>query len=67
MVLELYCRTIEREKVKEREGLAMAMWREVRRERRKARDESKKDESLRERNGPSSPFYSGPGYLTVAG
>jgi hypothetical protein len=45
----------------------MAMWREVRRERRKARDESKKDESLRERNGPSSPFYSGPGYLTVAG
>ena len=28
MVLELYCRTIERDKVKEGEGLTMAMWRE---------------------------------------
>ena len=45
----------------------MAMWREVRRERRKARDESKKDESLRERNGPSSPLLHRLGYLLVAG
>jgi hypothetical protein len=35
---------------------------------RRARDESKKDESLKreKREGPSSPFCSGLGYLAVA-
>ena len=35
MVLELYCRKAEREKVKEREGLAMATWGEGESEREK--------------------------------
>jgi hypothetical protein len=45
----------------------MAMWRWGEgRERRRARGESKKGGSLREREeGPSRPFYSGLGYLAV--
>jgi hypothetical protein len=35
MVLELYCRKAEREKVKERKRLTMATWREGGREREK--------------------------------
>jgi hypothetical protein len=63
MVLELYCRKAERKREgrkKERGWLALpiAMWREGEgREKRRARDESKKGESLkRERRGQATPF-----------
>jgi hypothetical protein len=47
----------------------MATWREGGgRKRRKARDENKKGECVREREKvPSSPFYSGLVYLAIAG
>jgi hypothetical protein len=35
-------------------------------ERKRATDESKKGENLKREKGPSSPFYSGLGYLAVA-
>ena len=54
MVLELYCRKAKRrEKVKERDRWAMAMWREGGRERERkgARDERNKGLSLRDQGG----------------
>jgi hypothetical protein len=59
----------EREKV-ERGRLAMVMWRDGGREkeRRRARDESKKDESLkRERRGQAAPFMVGRATLLLPG
>jgi hypothetical protein len=44
----------------------MAMWREGgKRERERAREESKKGESLKREEGPSSPFYSGLGWAIL--
>jgi hypothetical protein len=73
MVLELYCRKAgrKREYRKKKERPAMATWRRgggEGRERRKARDESKKCESLkRERRNQAAPvIVNGMGYLDVA-
>ena len=67
MVLELYCRKAGRKRKGKRERPAMERWGKGERERGRARDESKKGESLkRVRRGPSSSFYSGLGYLAVA-
>jgi hypothetical protein len=59
MVLELYCRKAGRKREgRKRERLAMAMWKgEEGREKRRARDESKKGEGLkRARRGQAAPF-----------
>jgi hypothetical protein len=49
MALELYCRKAGRKREGKRERPAMATWREGEgRERRRARDDSKKGESLKE-------------------
>jgi hypothetical protein len=48
MILELYCRKAGRKREGKRGKMDMATWREwEERERRRARDESKKGESLR--------------------
>jgi hypothetical protein len=72
MVLELYCRKSERKREgrKKERGLAMVTWREGERERdrRRARDESKKGESLkRERRGQAAPFIVGWATLLLPG
>ena len=58
IVLELYCRKTERKREGKRE--VRAMWREGgKRGERRARDESKKGESLRERGGGLVRWLSG--------
>ena len=61
MVLELYCRKAGRKREGKRERPAMATWREGEgRQRRRARDDSKKGESLkRVRRGQAAPFIVG--------
>ena len=63
MVLELYCRKAGRKREgRKKERPAMATWREGgrERERRRARDDSKKGESLkRVRRGQAAPFIVG--------
>jgi hypothetical protein len=59
MVLELYCRKEERKregKRKRETGHGHVWRREERSGKRRARDESKKDESLRERGGAKQPL-----------
>jgi hypothetical protein len=68
MVLELYCRKAERKREGKAEGPAIATWIEGGGGKGELKmRESKKGKSLREREKPSSPFYSGLSYLIVAG
>ena len=72
MVLELYCRKAEREGRVKRQRAAMATWGERRRERergsKRAGEKAREAREAREREeGPSSPFYTGLGYLAVLG
>jgi hypothetical protein len=61
IVLEIYCRKAvwKREQVKERKRLAMATWREGGRRERRARDKSKKGESLEWGGAKQPPFKVG--------
>jgi hypothetical protein len=57
VVLQLYCRKVERKREDKKRGIHHSyVERGVKGERRRARDESKKDESLREIGGSKQPL-----------
>jgi hypothetical protein len=57
MVLELYCRKAARKREGRKRETSHGMWREGEgRERRRARDESKKGESIRKGGGAKQPL-----------
>ena len=71
MVLDLYCRKAERKREGKKKKRGWPWPRGERGEgrgKRRARDKNERGENLKEREeGPSSPFYSGLGYLAIAG